>query len=59
MTKPTKRIQVGDKIISNNSPAFIVAEAACNHFCKMDLALKLIDEAAAAGADAIKFQMMI
>lgn len=56
MTKTTKCIQVGDKIISNNSSAFIVAEAACNHFCKMDLALKLIDEAVAAGADAIKFQ---
>lgn len=49
-------IQVEGKTLSEGSPAFIVAEAACNHLCRMDLAFKLIDKAAEAGADAIKFQ---
>jgi len=44
------------KRISQDSPAFIVAEAACNHMCRMDLAKKMIDKAAEAGADGIKFQ---
>lgn len=49
-------IHLGEKQISMDSPTFIVAEAACNHMCDLDLAVKMIDEAAAAGADAIKFQ---
>ncbi len=35
---------------------FIIAEAGVNHNGKLDLALKLVDAAADAGADAIKFQ---
>lgn len=44
------------KRIGQNSPAFFIAEAACNHMCDMDLAKKMVDEAAGAGADSIKFQ---
>ena len=35
---------------------FIIAEAGVNHNGKLDLAYKLIDKAADANADAIKFQ---
>lgn len=35
---------------------FIIAEAGVNHNGRQDLALALIDEAAASGADAVKFQ---
>lgn len=35
---------------------FVVAEAGSNHNSKLSLALELIDTAAAAGADAVKFQ---
>lgn len=35
---------------------FIIAEAGVNHNGELDIALQLIDAAAAAGADAIKFQ---
>ena len=35
---------------------FIIAEAACNHMSSVELARAMIDCAAAAGADAIKFQ---
>lgn len=49
-------IKIKNKIISRQSPAFIIAEGACNHMCDIELAKKMIDEAQAAGADAIKFQ---
>lgn len=35
---------------------YIIAEAGVNHECNMDLARRLIDEAAEGGADAVKFQ---
>jgi N,N'-diacetyllegionaminate synthase len=49
-------IQVGDRIIGRDFPVFVIAEAACNHECDMDVAKKMIDTAKAAGADAVKFQ---
>lgn len=42
--------------ISNNSTTFIIAEAGVNHNGSLDLAFKLVDAAASAGANAIKFQ---
>ena len=51
------------RIIINSNPlnlkpnkVFVIAEAACNHMCSIDLAKAMIDCAADAGADAIKFQ---
>jgi len=35
---------------------FVIAEGACNHMCDIELAYRMIDEAANSGADAIKFQ---
>ena len=49
-------IKIANKIISKKSPVFIIAEAGVNHNGRLDLALKLIEAAAEAGADAIKFQ---
>ncbi len=51
-----RAIQVQSRPISENSPVFIIAEAACNHMCDMKLAKKMINQAKKAGADAIKFQ---
>jgi len=51
-----KRISIGAKILADDAPVFIVAEAACNHMCDLELAKQMIDRAAEAGADAIKFQ---
>ncbi len=45
----------GKKIGQGRGP-FIIAEAGVNHNGRLDLAKKLVDAAAAAGADAIKFQ---
>lgn len=52
----TKEIKIGNRTISEKSPVFVIAEAGVNHNGRLDLALKLIDAAADAGADAVKFQ---
>ena len=51
-----KKILIGKKYIGEGKPCFIIAEAGVNHNGKLDLALKLVDVASEAGADAIKFQ---
>ncbi|MEZ0317544.1 MAG: N-acetylneuraminate synthase [Methylophilaceae bacterium] len=40
----------------SNQSIFIIAEAGVNHNGSVDMALQLVDEAAKAGADAVKFQ---
>ncbi len=42
-----------------NNKVFIIAEAGVNHNADFNLALKLIDEAKKAGADAVKFQTAV
>ena len=49
-------IQLLNKGIGSQHPCFIIAEAGVNHNGCLDLAKQLIDVAAAAGADAVKFQ---
>lgn len=49
-------IKIGSKSIGPNQPVFIIAEAGVNHNHRLDLALKLVDAATDAGADAVKFQ---
>ena len=51
-----KILKVKDKVISDKSPTFIIAEAGVNHGGNMNVAKKLIEIAANAGADAVKFQ---
>jgi N-acetylneuraminate synthase/N,N'-diacetyllegionaminate synthase len=47
---------VGDRLVGEGRPVFVVAEAGVNHNGDPDLAKRLVDAAAAAGADAVKFQ---
>lgn len=49
-------IKIGDKVIGENSPTFIIAEMSANHLQSFDNAVKIIKEAKKAGADAIKLQ---
>jgi len=50
-------IQIGDRRIGNGERCFIIAEAGSNHDQRYEQAVELIKVAAAAGADAVKFQV--
>lgn len=52
-------VQIRHQTVGANQPCFIIAEAGVNHNGDMALAHRLINEAAQAGADAVKFQMFI
>ena len=52
-----KELLIGKKKIGENSPVYIIAEAGSNHNQNMDQAKKLIEIAADANADAVKFQI--
>ena len=51
-----KTIRIGDRMIGDGQPCFVIAEGGVNHNGDPGLARKLVDVAARAGADAIKFQ---
>lgn len=50
-------LRIGNKKISEASPAFLIAEIGNNHNGSLAMAKQLVDAAAAAGADCVKFQM--
>jgi N,N'-diacetyllegionaminate synthase len=47
---------IGEKIVGPDAPCFVIAEAGVNHNGDIDMAHQLVDVAAAAGANAVKFQ---
>jgi N-acetylneuraminate synthase len=49
-------VRIGDHEIGDAQPCFIVAEIGINHNGSVEIAKKLIDAAALAGCDAVKFQ---
>lgn len=48
--------KIGDKLVGEKQPTFVIAEIGINHNGSVELAKKMIAGAAAAGADAVKFQ---
>ncbi|HEY8890131.1 MAG TPA: N-acetylneuraminate synthase [Clostridium sp.] len=48
--------KIGNKVIGDGNPTFIIAEAGVNHNGDINIAKQLVDKAIFAGADAIKFQ---
>src|SRR5512140_2303170 len=52
----TREIKLGNRMVGDGHPAFIIAEIGINHNGDLDIAKKMIDGAVHAGADAVKFQ---
>lgn len=50
------KIKIGERLLGDGEPCYIVAEAGSNHNGNYEQALRLIDAAVEAGADAVKFQ---
>ena len=55
MTGPGVRL--GSRRIGDDEPVYVIAEVGVNHNGRLETALRLIDAAAEAGADAVKFQI--
>ena len=56
MNKSGRLLQIGNKLIGDFQPVYIVAEIGINHNGDLDIAKQLIDVAKIAGCDAVKFQ---
>ena len=52
----TREVRIGNKLIGDGHPVYIVAEIGINHNGDLDIAKKLIKSAKNAGVDAVKFQ---
>ncbi|MBT3336650.1 MAG: N-acetylneuraminate synthase [Anaerolineae bacterium] len=52
----TREMKIGNKLVGDGHPAYIIGEIGINHNGDVDLAKKMIDAAVAAGIDAVKFQ---
>lgn len=50
------KIRISNRFVGDSEPTFVIAEAGANHNRNFDMAKKLIDVAADAKADAVKFQ---
>ena len=49
-------VWIGDRLVGDDQPCFIVAEIGINHNGDLDVAKRLISAAVAAGCNAVKFQ---
>ena len=52
----SKTVNIGDRAVGAGAPTYVIAEIGINHNGDLDLARQMIDAAAAAGCDAVKFQ---
>jgi N-acetylneuraminate synthase len=53
----TATLRIGERTIGDGQPCYVIAEACVNHNGNFDTALRMVEVAAATGADAIKFQV--
>src|SRR5262249_50152878 len=49
-------VRIGNKLVGDGHPVYVIAELGINHNGSIELAKRLIDGAVLAGADAVKFQ---
>jgi len=56
MGKEAKKVKIGNKLIGEGEPTFIIAEIGINHNGDINIAKQLIDAAVSSGCDAVKFQ---
>lgn len=49
-------IKIGDRLVGDGQPTYVIAEIGVNHNGFLELALELIEAAVKGGADAVKFQ---
>ena len=54
--KTNREIRIAGRLISPAAPPFVIAELSANHNGKLETALRIVDEAKKAGADAVKLQ---
>jgi len=52
----TREIKIGNHLVGDGHPAYVIAEIGINHNGELDIAKKMIDAAVHAGANAVKFQ---
>lgn len=52
----TRELRIGDRLVGDGHPAYLIAEIGINHNGDVNIAKRLIDAAVHAGADAVKFQ---
>jgi len=52
----TREMKIGNKLVGDGHPSYIIGEIGINHNGDVDLAKQMIDAAVAAGIDAVKFQ---
>lgn len=50
------RFKIGERLIGDGAPCFVIAEIGSNHNQMLDLAMRTIDAASEAEVDAVKFQ---
>src|SRR5215213_2270966 len=51
-----RRIQIGPRLVSDDAPPLVIAEIGINHEGDPAKAKRMIDDAAAAGCECVKFQ---
>lgn len=52
----SRSVTIGDKVVGRGHPTYVIAEIGLNHNGDVNIAKQLIDIAAEAGCDAVKFQ---
>lgn len=59
MTSPKQPalVRIGNRLLGNDEPCYVIAEIGNNHNGDFDRAIALVDAAVAVGADCAKFQM--